>query len=73
MDKGRNLRSQERIGVCSTNVETLFYSFTFSFERNGGKVRGGVHIILNLQVRLGAVEELKTFLSNIFIYLVKRK
>lgn len=26
-------------------------SLSFSFERNRGKVSGGVHIILNLQVR----------------------
>lgn len=41
VDKGRNLRSQERIGVCSTNVETLFYSlFQFFFwekQREGGR------------------------------------
>ena len=67
MDKGKNLRSQERIGVSSTNVETLssfFSSFlpsflpSFLYSINREKVRGWVHIALNLQVRLRAVENI---------------
>ena len=74
MDKGRNLRSQERIGVCSTNVENLpsflpsflpssLPSFLPSFVSlfhsvNREKVRGWIHIALNLQVRLRAVENI---------------
>lgn len=58
MDKGRNLKSQERIEVCSTGVETFFFSFS-SFEGiNRGKRGRWAHIKLNLQVGMWEVEDM---------------
>lgn len=44
VDKERNLRSQERIGLCSTNVETiLFFLSVLLLRETEGRWGEGTH------------------------------